>query len=367
MRVQHIPALPDEDVACNMLMRIESEFSTIAVKRGWNITSLTEMCCCDDGIHYLVSNRRNSQRGKRTMPDSVWGYNLSSGRRHFSIHIRLRMPSTHHLLPYEEVARTMAHEMAHCAHGSHSADFYEMMEDIQRQHKDFLQKGVVLDQQGFPMGSDQVYTLGGGNCRSSMVKLKNQDNHRKKSSWLISGQVLGTANTNSSKRTNPSSCLENRNKRLREAARIAAEKRQLDESKCCLPCTEIIEILDDENVDKDPNDAGQKTDSLKTIDLTVDEDKVKKHRIFLRTRTTNNYEPNSSGELHKISSRPNSNSSYSSKKVKLVSWSCNQCTYINKNHDEGTILKQLPILVCDICNTPRVSVEENSRAIQSCS
>ena len=50
--IQHIPSLPDEKTAAGILRRIHSEFSTIIEKRGWNVTSITEMCCCGDGLRF---------------------------------------------------------------------------------------------------------------------------------------------------------------------------------------------------------------------------------------------------------------------------------------------------------------------------
>ena len=44
--VQHIKTLPDEKSTASILRRIHSEFHTIIERRGWNVTSITEMCCC---------------------------------------------------------------------------------------------------------------------------------------------------------------------------------------------------------------------------------------------------------------------------------------------------------------------------------
>ena len=106
--VQHIPSLPDDKEAAAILKRIYSEFHTIIERRGWNVVSITEMCCCGDGVDCLKG------RKTKTMPDNVLGYNRTSysqrGNVH-DIHLRLRHPRTHALVDYESIAGTMCHEV----------------------------------------------------------------------------------------------------------------------------------------------------------------------------------------------------------------------------------------------------------------
>ena len=138
--VQHIPSLPDDKIAAGILRRIHSEFGTIIEKRGWNVTSISEMCCCGDGLDCL------RKRKIKVMPSNVLGYNRTGtsrwGKVH-DIHLRLRHPRTHALLDYESIAGTMCHELAHCVHGSHDAKFYEAMNEIGVQYVGYLAKGVV--------------------------------------------------------------------------------------------------------------------------------------------------------------------------------------------------------------------------------
>jgi len=70
---------------------------------------------------------------------------------------------THELLDYESIARTMCHELAHCAVGPHNAKFYKVMEEIEEQYALFLARDLVLDRDGFPMNNNDAYRLGGGN------------------------------------------------------------------------------------------------------------------------------------------------------------------------------------------------------------
>ena len=147
----NIPHLPNSDVASSLLRRIENEFLPIARRRGWNVLSISEMCCCGDGLD-ARRDRGNLGRGgggrgrrRRPAPSNVWGYNMTTfggggvgvggrgggGRRKsHRIHLRLRDPTDHSVvLPYEDVAGTMSHELAHCGVGPHSAEFYRLMEE----------------------------------------------------------------------------------------------------------------------------------------------------------------------------------------------------------------------------------------------
>ena len=129
--------------ACRQtLERIWKEFEPIIRRRGYNIRSISELCCCGDGL--------DSQRPRplKKQSDNVWGYNQTTfvrrrgGGGHqqqttsHTIHLRLRQPCHHttQLLPWEDVAGTMAHELSHCVHQNHSKAFYQLMEEILEEH-----------------------------------------------------------------------------------------------------------------------------------------------------------------------------------------------------------------------------------------
>ncbi|KAL7525777.1 hypothetical protein ACHAXR_001155, partial [Thalassiosira sp. AJA248-18] len=244
--VQHIPSLTNDKEAAAILRKIHSEFHTIIERRGWNVISITEMCCCGDGVDCLKKGRKT-----KTMPDNVLGFNLTTWQRGKShaIHLRLRNPRSHTLLPYEDIAGTMCHELAHCVRGPHDAKFYKAMEEIEEQYAVYLAKGVVVDKDGFPIGSSESHVLGsssGGRGASGRSKNNSaladrrkaleaaESRQKKHSNGLTHGHVLGGKSSSSSSIKDP-----------REAARIAAERRLLD-SQYCLPCNEIIEILGEE-------------------------------------------------------------------------------------------------------------------------
>ena len=108
--VKHIEGLPNDKAAAAILRRIHSEFHTIIERRGWNVTSITEMCCCGDGIGCLKKRKTKT----KVMPNNVLGYNRTStshrGKIH-DIHLRLRHPGSHDIVDYESIAATMCHEL----------------------------------------------------------------------------------------------------------------------------------------------------------------------------------------------------------------------------------------------------------------
>ena len=230
------------------------------------------------------------------------------------------------------------------------------MEEIEEQYAIYLAKGVVLDKDGFPIGSGESHVLGGGGASSNggladrRKALEAAESRRKRNAnGLTSGYVLG--GKSSSIKKDP-----------REAARIAAERRLLD-SQYCLPCNEIIEILgedtedeggDDEEVEiieraaagektksEDPSDDNEmdlkpkaKTDSSGSdddvIDLTLDDSftTVMSPVSMLKPASKSKRKNN---ELMGQSSSKNDN------------WPCPRCTFANPPM----------ILVCDVCNLER--------------
>lgn len=256
INVQHIPNLPNDNEASKILRRIHYEFKEIIERRKFNVISLTEMCCCGDGKDHCGGRRRG--RKTKIMPNNVLGYNLTTSSSYntkcHEIHLRLRHPRTHELLDYESIAGTMCHELAHCVRGPHDAIFYKAMNEIEDQYAVYLTKGVVLDKDGFPIGSDDAHVLGGsgGGIGSSSktaaaaAAAAAESRRKLNGNGLTQGYVLG-----GKRRAIP--------KDPREAARIAAERRLLD-SQYCLPCNEVIEILgidsssDEESVQDDDDD-----------------------------------------------------------------------------------------------------------------
>ena len=371
--VQHIPNLPNDTDAAAMLRKIHYEFNEIIERQKWNVSSITEMCCCGDGKDH-TPHKRGGGRKTKIMPNNVLGYNLtaSSYTKTHEIHLRLRHPRTHVLLEYESIAGTMCHELAHNVRGPHDALFYKAMNEIEEQYAVWLAKGAVLDKDGFPLGSSDVHVLGGGGTVASSSKAAAAtaaESRRKKSAnGLSSGYVLG-----GKKRAMP--------KDPRDAARIAAERRLLD-SQFCLPCNEVIEILaesSDEDEDKtDDDDDDSDVILVKPVTATTKrsskpkskcnngnqalEDMKPKAVDYTTTTTTSSDDSiidltddsfEIASSLPRQSPQPKQNQS-TSDDDDVEGWTCPRCTLQNA----------AIILACSACNLERPASKQQQKNLR---
>lgn len=381
-KIQHIPNLPDADHAAALLRRIQSEFQLIVEKRKYILTSITEMCCCEDGLDHITNQNfrnRNStggaKRGRKTrrMPNNVLGYNLTQGSRGGTsvhrIHLRLRHPTKHTFFPYEDIAGTMCHELAHCERGPHDAKFYKLMEEIMEQHAVYMVKGLVVDNSGFPMGSDDAHVLGGSAGSNGASNGSNRNDRERAAQRRLDQQkkMGGTFRLGGGfmQRSAGSAAGSLAHLPPAEAARIAAqrriEERRINDSKYCLPCQEIIEILDcsssddEEDVDGNPRkiaSSAAKQKKTKTNEIVILEDsdnssiddnlpkkpvargKAQKLHPLANIKINHRQAPQKSSD-HNVEPSDDDSSS----DIEVQSWSCPKCTYDNTP----------TFLACEIC------------------
>lgn len=218
--------LPNSDSCKAFMERVVREFLPIILRRGYKILSVSEFCCCGDGLDALCQRKKNKQ------PHNVLGYNQTlsrNGKKSHEIHLRMRHVHSHAFYDYEDIAGTFAHELAHCERGPHDAKFFEIMEGILEEHAKLLASRLTMSGGLQPMlpfsGSGQ--RLGG--------------NFTKPQSRLISGHRLG------------GDCCFQKHMTPSEAAVAAAQARQrqlvrIRGSQCCQPC--VIDMSDDAAVGK---------------------------------------------------------------------------------------------------------------------
>jgi WLM domain len=151
--------MPNAQQTAATLRRLAHEFIPILRQRQYNVTSVSEFCCCGDGMDYQLGGQSLSVRpGERIAgheSERVMGYNrvvllhdgtnqycgkrpfgIDTARYTSSIHLRLRSPSDHsQFVSYEQVCEHFCHELAHCVYHDHSTAFYALMRDIQKQHR----------------------------------------------------------------------------------------------------------------------------------------------------------------------------------------------------------------------------------------
>jgi hypothetical protein len=281
-----VPGLPKADVCGGTLKRIHDEFLPIIQRRGYVVTSISELCCCGDGLDHRPGRRG---RGGRRMGDNVLGYNQTTsfgrrggaGRSSHAIHLRLRDPRDHtRLFPWEDVAGTMAHELSHCVHQNHDEAFFKLMEEILEEHFNLQLYGPGGP--GFlrPVNAHAVQRGGPGNstaaapAAAAVAEIPS-----------TGGQRLGGRAGGRSRLLDPTGSLPNgagsgahrlggggdgtasrpplTARELRERVAAAAEERQrqvrdlrrtiAERPKQRQPC--VIEIFDDDDGDVDDDDA----------------------------------------------------------------------------------------------------------------
>lgn len=148
-----IPTLPQSDVTSEILTRIAHEFLPIIQERGYRVRSVSEYYfehgsgkgVDTDGLDFELGGfNRSAQPGDKIQGhdmNNTLGYNgvccsgstrgLVRVKPDHTIHLRLRHPDNlNWFYPYEQVVKTMAHELAHCVHRNHGDAFQELMKDI---------------------------------------------------------------------------------------------------------------------------------------------------------------------------------------------------------------------------------------------
>jgi len=117
-----MPQLPGSERALQLLKRLAEDFEPVVQNRGWTVLQLGEFCCCSSG-----DNKK---------PSNVAGFCVSpgNGRIAYRICIRLRphccIGGLGNFYPYDELRRTMAHELAHIVHHPHNDAFFRLMDEI---------------------------------------------------------------------------------------------------------------------------------------------------------------------------------------------------------------------------------------------
>jgi len=150
----HIPDLASSEYATFVMQRLAREFLPIIKRRGYLVFSVSELCCCSDGTKAALGQVRNKKRIKAVLAggvteDQCGGYNSTiqfrDDKTMHLIYVRLRDRVNHYKFrSYEkDIVTTMAHELAHCVHQNHSPAFYQLMNEIKKEHADLMASGVV--------------------------------------------------------------------------------------------------------------------------------------------------------------------------------------------------------------------------------
>jgi DNA-dependent metalloprotease WSS1 len=381
-KVYHIPKLHNDVYAKQLLNRVVQEFLPILQRRQYNVRSISELCCCNDGLDFqhehdlqeandnngtkqTTKSKRRRRRKIRKVADNIWGYNRTSfsygQQREHTIHIRLRHTADHtKFLLYEDVAGTLAHELSHCEFGPHDAKFFKLMDDILEEHANLLYNNNSLHTtMPWTSASTSITPFSGtGHTLGSGVRqTQQQQQHRlghvvdPTSRNDTSGQVLGGDRT-FVQWMSP-----------KDAAVIAAETRRRQQllrmrgdHDCCRPCYD-----DDDDDDSDNIDAVRVVDTvLLTAATAVKRSKVPPPQrdhdvettIAVATKQVAVSEHPKLANFVDLTTEDDDENTYQKNPASDVAtamisqqWSCRCCTYRNQ-----------PLsLICDMCSTTRRS------------
>eukprot|EP00980_Cylindrotheca_fusiformis_P028655 scaffold22634_cov123-Cylindrotheca_fusiformis.AAC.2 len=367
--LHHIPTLLSETVCRDTLQRIHNEFYPIIRRRGYNVLSISEFCCCGDGLDYAPAGRRKL----RKQHNNVLGYNSTRfGRsKSHTIHLRLRDARNHNrLMPWEDVAGTMAHELSHCVHQNHGPNFYKLMEEIlegelsellsircwgfqvyshiyasfSTEHASLLVQGMGFQPDFKPSVASSATMpvqggrkLGGSNAGKSRLL---DDSGRRL------GGDKGLAASSSSLRDAMARAAEARQRQLQQARRLIERARE--------PC--VIEIIDSDDEDEEENEKNEvtvkrpghdtgsrnattkKSKKLDFIDLTSSSPKSDKQNLGASFQ---HEPPNTISSCIDLTSDDHVDSARSPLEEDM--WTCSRCTLQNR-----------PLsLACEVCLVER--------------
>lgn len=176
-RYYHVPHLPKADKTKEMLARIAKEFEPILTRRGYQVYTVSEMCCCGDGLDTgeLAGHRRRVQAGQKingAEQHQCGGYNRTvyrgRGKTRHSIHLRMRHPKNHSIVQsYAELVTTMCHELAHCEQQNHSDKFYDLMNEIKQEYVRLISGAAPLEAYAESNNGFDIYQASTGAWRST--------------------------------------------------------------------------------------------------------------------------------------------------------------------------------------------------------
>lgn len=368
----HIPTLPRAEQARAMLERVVNEFRPIAKRRGYMVLSVSELCCCNDGLDFRNNNSSSSnkeaklstrQRKLKKVSNNIWGYNRTmwrgGGQRNnnskvHTIHIRLRHAQDHNrFLPYEDVAGTLAHELSHCEHGPHDTKFYKLMDSILEEHATLMASSAVAHSaSGFSgksgsligesgTASDDSFTPFGGQGHKLGENDASSTQQQQQRKPLGRGYTLG-GDASFVQWMTP-----------REAAVAAALARQRQQqmrlrgNRCCRPC--VVTRGGDSDQDED-----EEVQIIEVEDLAGSHKrrggdmKARKRPATLLHKSENEQPrgPNPSKEAVIDLTDDDSPVAKVPSATIEQKWVCRLCTFINASTKR---------LNCEICTTPNIA------------
>ncbi|KAG8491754.1 hypothetical protein CXB51_015059 [Gossypium anomalum] len=111
-----------------ILEKIAKQVQPIMHKHKWRVNLLSEFCPNNPAL---------------------LGLNVGAG-----IHVKLRLRRSNwdwDFYPFDQVLDTMLHELCHNAHGPHNASFYKLWDELRKECKELMSKGITGTGEGFDL------------------------------------------------------------------------------------------------------------------------------------------------------------------------------------------------------------------------
>jgi hypothetical protein len=277
-----------------LLVRAAKQSEPICEKRGWTVRRLVE---------FYPPQQHN-----------LYGLNVNKGA---EIRVRLRMPGDRaSFLEYESVLKTLLHELCHIVHGAHSAEFYQLLDELVAECEALHARGVTQGMgHGTRLGGNRVVVsrssdgVGGGE-REAVRK-----------AWLQRSRLLSVrgdvqrlgGDTSRVRSLTPA-----------QAAAQAAERRLFDDKHCATTAVKL------NNNDVEDDEEGE----IEIISIT----QQPKKPVEQKSEPVKSKPSGSPAKRRRVASPEPSKP-----RQPTTTWRCHECTLINGNDR----------LRCDACDTPR--------------
>ena len=118
----------DRDEALVTLTRAARQVEPIMKKRGWVVHQLSEFLPRSQGL---------------------LGLNVNRGQQ---VKVRMRRSAGGGFFHYEQILKTLLHELCHNRHGAHSVDFYKLLDEITDECEVLMRKSIMGDGKGGQVG-----------------------------------------------------------------------------------------------------------------------------------------------------------------------------------------------------------------------
>lgn len=320
VEVKVLPELDRADEAKKILEKVCWQVQPIMRKRRWSVRLVTEFLPRGAGL---------------------LGMNHNSGAK---IQVRMRQTKDSDLFPFENVLGTMLHELVHNEVGPHNANFYALLDEIQKECDDLMDKGLGGSGAGFDLAGKKLSNEAHNPTSTTEGRLKAL---KAAEGRLKKQELMGCAGGRRLGGKPPPA-----NRTPAQMAAEAALRRLHDDTWCHTGRDAQEEEPDSEPPISSAPHAAQSDGKLVPIDPLLNSGVSSFNSNSGKPRvpnTSSDKQPTPARSISRSSDAASANTALSapSKKAKVqsagIDWHCSICTLRNDAAQ----------LVCGACNSPR--------------